>query len=188
MTATWACDWTSSSAGRRGGGKGPQINAARTGSRCKKARMRQKLGTCRRHNNGLDRKRETYWEGLLQCDGDVLQTQTRNHTVVDAGQRGWLRVFTRQPCTTDDPLRTTREHPALAGQSRAVSPAPGYTIPGLHHSHLAVKRWATFDRLQPTGLPCLLPAMQLCRQSMAPGTSETSSELCVVQCSQYAGR
>jgi hypothetical protein len=155
--------------------KRPQIDADAAGNRMQKD---ANAAGSRPHNSTRNGQVIARLERLLQCDGNGLQALVSNHQVVGSAGRHWLRVFTRQPCTTGDPLSSPPPGAANdsgRGARQATQPSPSSTpaprsSAGLH----------SID-CNPPHLPCLLPAVQLHKQSMAPGRSDTSSELCVVR-------
>lgn len=98
---------------------------------------------------------------------------------------GWLRVFTRHPCTTAAPL--THPPPPLANQSVFLSRQATQTFPSTTPaapSSAGLQIEQSID-CNPPPLPCSLPADMACvllhKQSMAPGSSDTLSRKCVVR-------
>ena len=135
-------------------------------------------GTHRRHDMSRNGRLIARLQHLLQCDGSRMQVLERNHRALGVGRRGWLHVFTRQPCTTADPLLS----PPLGVANDVPRRQRQATQPSLSTT-LASRSSAGLHSIDcnPLSVPCRLPAMQLHKQSMAPGRSETSSELCVVR-------
>lgn len=178
MTAFCARDWRRALASLGEVSKGRKLMHMQQGVDAKRCECGGEQGTRGQHNmthHGQLTARVGHW---LQCDGSQLQALANNHREMGVGRRGWLRVFTRQPCTTADPPSTPplrRANETVGRQRQATPPSPS-TTPA---SRSSAGRHSI--DCNPLRLPCNLPAMQLHKQSMAPGRSETSSELRVVR-------